>query len=64
MLNKIILGRLTNGGGSRLKFFKIILFQHGTTALHTLRDLNFLRQWHTRMGYIMNTFIRQKWQKC
>jgi len=23
---------VTNGGGSGLKFFKIILFQHGTTS--------------------------------
>jgi len=26
---------VTNGGGSGMKFFKIILFQHGTTALLT-----------------------------
>jgi len=30
---KIILGRSTDGGGSGQKFFKIILFGHGTTAL-------------------------------
>ena len=34
--NKIILGRSTDGGGSGIKFFKIILFWHGTTALDTL----------------------------
>jgi len=26
---------VTNGSGSGLKFFKIILFQHGTTELYT-----------------------------
>jgi len=31
-LNKIIVGRSTDGGGSGLKFFKIVLFCHGTTA--------------------------------
>ena len=31
--NKIILGRSTDGGGSGLKFFKIILFLHGTSPL-------------------------------
>ena len=30
--NKIILGRSTDGGGSGLKFFKIILFWHETTV--------------------------------
>jgi len=28
--NKNVLAWVTNGGGSGLKFFKIILFQHGT----------------------------------
>jgi len=31
--NKIILGLSTDSGGSGLKFFKMILFWHGTTAL-------------------------------
>jgi len=30
--NKNVLAWVTNGSGSGLKFFKIILFQHGTTA--------------------------------
>jgi len=34
--NKTILGRSTDGDGSGLKFFKIILFSHGTTALNHL----------------------------
>jgi len=30
--NKNVLAWVTYGGGSGLKFFKIILFQHGTTS--------------------------------
>ena len=29
---KNVLARVTNGGGSGMKFFKIILFQHETTS--------------------------------
>ena len=39
--NKIILGRSSDGGGSGLKFFKIILFWHGTTALR--RPMHFIQ---------------------
>jgi len=44
--NKIILGRTTDGGGSGLKFFKIILFWHGTKALYTeaVRSVNGQRE--------------------
>ena len=31
-LNKNILAWVTNGDGLGMKFFKIILFQHGTTS--------------------------------
>jgi len=34
---------MTNGGGSGLKFFKIILFEHGPTALGSAL-------WHWRLG--------------
>jgi len=41
--NKNILGWSTNGGGSALKFFKIILFWHGTTALDIIKSCDKMR---------------------
>jgi len=35
MKEKNVLAWVTNGSASGLKFFKIILFQHGTTALQS-----------------------------